>query len=87
MFAKYVYPNTIPYIIIDGTIKLGFRYDNITSNKNIITKYIFVLDTKLSNNFLLFPDIRASFLTFIYYFSILLNGHFVKVFWQKESLF
>ena len=60
LFAKYVYPNTNTYITIDGIIKLVFKYDNITSNKKIITRYIFVLDTKLSNNFLLFPDILVS---------------------------
>ena len=57
------------YNIIDGIIILIFRYDNITSKMNIITRYILVLDTKLSNNFLLFfSDIFISFYTILVYF-------------------
>ena len=70
LFANYVYPKIAKYNMIDGIIILVFRYDNITNNKNIITRYILVLDTKLSNNFLLlFSDIqKISFYTILVYF-------------------
>ena len=53
LFAKYVYPKIAINIIIAGIINFGFSMHIAVNKINIITRYIFVLDTKLSNNFLL----------------------------------
>ena len=51
------------YNIIDGIINIGLNTDIKINNINIITKYIMVLDTKLSNTFLLlFSDIVSPFI-------------------------
>ena len=51
------------YNIIDGIINIGLNTDIKINNINIITKYILVLDTKLSNTFLLlFSDIVSPFI-------------------------
>ena len=67
LFAKYVYANINTYNIIDGIINILFCQQIPSNNINIITKYIFVLDTKLSKIFLLLVCINLSF--YIFYFT------------------
>ena len=71
LFAKYVYPNISAYNITDGIISILFCQLIPISKINIITKYIFVLDTKLSKIFLLLVCINLSF--YIFYFTSILE--------------
>ena len=62
MFDVLLY-NYAVEVIIDGIINIGLNTDIKINNINIITKYILVLDTKLSNTFLLlFSDIVSPFI-------------------------
>ena len=76
LFAKYVYAETNTNINIDGIMNFVFCIDIAINSNNIIIKYIFVLDTKLSKNFLLLLFcIKLSFST---YSIVLLKSDFVK---------
>ena len=67
LLAKYVYDIINAYNIIDGIINFVFCQHIVNNKINIITKYILVLDTKLSKIFLLLVCINLSF--YIFYFT------------------